>query len=175
MEGMNLLRSVARPLLAAPFLVDGLSALRSPEEHAERASVLLPLLQRVAPGLELDEEDLRLASRALGGLTLAASLSFALGKAPRTSAAVLAGIALPMACVNAPVWTAADRHERRALSSDLARRLALVGGLAIASADRVGEPSAAWRVANWKEQRERIADARAAERARFLTAGGVAE
>lgn len=171
-RGMNLLRSIARPLLAAPFFFDGLDALRSPEDHAERAAVLLPLLQRVAPDLDIDEDDLRPLSRILAGITIGASLGFASGKAPRTSAAVLAGIALPMAVVNAPVWTAQTRTQRRELALDLVRRLAFVGGLAIASADRVGQPSTAWRLANWKEQREKIADVRATERARLSNSGG---
>lgn len=172
---MNLLRLVARPLLAAPFIVDGLSALRSPQDHVERARVVLPLAERVLPNADLDDEDLRAATRILGGATVAAGLCFALGRAPRTAATVLTAIAVPMAIVNAPVWTAKDREERRDLASGLVERLALVGGLAIASADRVGEPSAAWKLSNSRARRREIAEIRQAERRLALAAVGVAE
>lgn len=171
MEGMNILRLVARPLLAAPFIVDGVSALRSPRVHVDRARAVLPLVEKIAPEAEIDEEDLTLATRALGGVAVASGVCFALGRAPRAAASVLAGIAVPMALVNAPVWTARSTSERREMVSDLVRRLALVGGLGIAAADRVGEPSAAWKVANWRAQRGRIAEVRAEERRRLLAAG----
>lgn len=164
--GMNILRALARPLLAAPFIHDGISALLKPADHVARASFVLPIAERIAPGAGLEEEDLRLTTRVLGAVSLTAGIALATGRAPRTSAALLAGIALPMALINAPVWRGEDREERIALASELARRLALVGGLAIASTDRVGEPSAAWRMSNRKVQRERIAAAREIERRR---------
>lgn len=167
---MNLLRLLARPMLAAPFIVDGASALRSPSEHVDRARAALPLLERLAPGLKVDDEDLRLTTRALGAVMLGAGAAFATGRAPRSSAAVLAGLAVPMTLINAPVWAAESKEDRREKTKELSGRLALVGGLAIASMDRMGRPSAAWRLSNSRAQRRAIAEARDAER-RALTAG----
>lgn len=163
---MNLLRLLARPLLAAPLLVDGFSALRSPSEHVDRAHAVLPLVEKLIPGLTIDDEDLRVTTRVLGAVMIGAGTAFALGKAPRTSAVILAGLAAPMAFVNAPVWEAESKEERFETMKELNKRLALVGGLAIASTDRVGRPSAAWRRSNSRKQRRALLEARAAGRRR---------
>jgi len=44
---MNLLRVVARPLLAAPFIADGVDALMHPRFHVERAAGVRPLIDKV--------------------------------------------------------------------------------------------------------------------------------
>ena len=43
---MNLLRVVARPLLAAPFIADGVDALMHPRFHVERAAGVRPLIDK---------------------------------------------------------------------------------------------------------------------------------
>lgn len=143
---MNLLRLVARPLLAAPFVVDGIDALLHPDDHVERARVLDPLTERL--GLDLDDDQLRLATRALGATTVITGAAFATGRCTRTSALVLAGISVPLAVVNHPVRTATSRLERRRLRDGRRRALALTGALLIASTDRRGAPSALWRWQN---------------------------
>ncbi|MDC4232691.1 DoxX family membrane protein [Actinomyces sp. B33] len=164
---MNILRALARPMLAAPFIVDGVSALRDPDEHVERAEPIRPLLARALPDRTVTDEQLRLATRALGGVTACAGACFALGKAPRAAAAVLTAVAVPMALVNNPVWEGGTRVQRRDRTNGLIARLGLVGGLAIASMDREGRPSAAWRLAAWRDERSRLAAARQKERARY--------
>lgn len=161
---MNVLRLLARPLLAAPFVLDGISAIRNPHEHVERAEPLRPLMERIT-GTPLDDRALVLATRVAGATTLLASLAFASGKAPRTSAAYLGAIAVPIALVNNPVWTARDADTRIAHTKGLLLRGALVGAMAIASVDRQGRPSAHWRYGAWRSQRERINEVRAQERA----------
>ena len=44
---MNILRSFARPMLAAPFIVDGLDALVRPSRHVEKFEKVAPTLERV--------------------------------------------------------------------------------------------------------------------------------
>ncbi|MDN6566294.1 MAG: DoxX family membrane protein [Actinomyces sp.] len=156
---MNILRMVARPLLAAPFIADGISAVRDPDPHVERAGVLTPLLERA--GIEVEESQLRLATRVLGGVTTLAGVSLALGKGVRTSAAVLATVAVPLAVVNNPVWTATSPQERRLQRRGLSRSLALFGGLVIASTDRQGRPSATWSLRNRCQQRGELKQVRA--------------
>lgn len=156
---MNILRMVARPLLAAPFIADGISAVRDPDPHAGRVQVLTPLLERA--GIEPDEDQLRLATRIVGGVTTLAGLSLALGRGTRTSAAVLATLAVPLAVVNNPVWTASSRDERRLLRRGLTRSLALFGGLLIASTDREGRPSVGWSCRNRRAQRQELKQVRA--------------
>jgi len=157
--GMNILRMVARPLLAAPFIADGISAVRDPDPHVERAHVVTPLLERA--GVEVDDSQLRLATRVVGAVTTLAGVSLALGKGVRTSAAVLATVAVPLAVVNNPVWTASTSDERRLLRRGLTRSLALFGGLVIASTDRQGRPSAAWSLRNHCQQRDELKQVKA--------------
>ncbi len=155
---MNLIRLVARPLLAAPFIADGWSALRDPSPHVERAEALTPLVEKA--GFTLSEDRLTLVTRALGAVTVAAGVALALGKGQRTAAAVLAGAALPLAVVNNPVWQASSREERHDTRQGLTRSLALFGGLLIASTDREGRPSAGWKLNNWREQRAEVTAAK---------------
>ncbi len=105
-RGMNLLRVVARPLLAAPFIADGVDALMHPRFHVERAAGVRPLIDKVtgAVGLEpLTDQQLAVATRVTGAVTVVAGLRFALGRKPRVAALTLAAIGAPMALVNAPL------------------------------------------------------------------------
>lgn len=148
---MNILRKIARPLLAAPFIIDGIDALRNPGVHALRSREVVdsakPLLDKA--GVEVKDEALVTASRVMGATSLVAGLGLATGFAPRSSAAVLCALAVPVAIVNAP------RSMRDRQIGDFSRRLAMIGALAIASTDRQGNPSAAWRLNAWQEARRR--------------------
>jgi len=111
--------------------------------------------------VEVDDSQLRLATRVVGAVTTLAGVSLALGKGVRTSAAVLATVAVPLAVVNNPVWTASTSDERRLLRRGLTRSLALFGGLVIASTDRQGRPSAAWSLRNHCQQRSELKQVKA--------------
>ena len=156
---MNLLRMVARPLLAAPFVADGIDAVRDPRSHVARIAPARPLIDRAASvaGVEADDGRLVAATRALGAVTAVAGVGFALGRAPRVCAAVLAVVGAPVAL--APRTGPAEEPGRAARRSAAMRRLALVGGALIASTDRVGAPSASWAR---RARRERAAAVRAA-------------
>lgn len=159
MVTMDILRLIARPLLAAPFVVDGWSALRFPTTHVQRARSATSALERV--GVDLDDDQLTLATRLAGGATVAAGLCLALGRFERPAAAVLAVSALPLACVNNPVWKAKTPESRDTMRSGLLKSLGLFGGLLIASTDRKGAPSLAWRRQARRDQRALIDDVRA--------------
>ena len=136
-RGMNLLRVVARPLLAAPFIADGVDALMHPRFHVERAAGVRPLINKAtnAVGLEpLTDQQLAVATRVTGAVTVVAGLRFALGRKPRVAALTLAAIGAPMALVNAP----------------------------LPGTTRVGQPSALVARAMRRDQRRAIAAAEAA-------------
>lgn len=150
---MNIMRLVARPLLASPFIIDGVDALRSPHKHVVRAQALTescePVINRL--GIEITDEQMILLSRVMGATSVIAGLSLATGKAPRSAAGILAVLSIPVAAVNA------SHSIHNGEAGDFARRLAMIGALAIASADRVGAPSAHWRFNSWRdERRERL-------------------
>ena len=167
-RGMNLLRVVARPLLAAPFIADGVDALRHPYEHVEHAASVRPLIDKAtgAAGLEpLTDEQLALATRVTSAVTVLAGLRFATGRHPRSAALCLAAIGAPMALVHMPTPGAMRKLPKDHAKSLRARalgKLGLVGGVLIASTDRVGQPSALVARAMRRDQRRAIAAAEAA-------------
>lgn len=119
-RGMNLLRVVARPLLAAPFIADGVDALMHPRFHVERAAGVRPLIDKAtdAVGLEpLTDQQLAVATRVTGAVTVVAGLRFALGRKPRVAALTLAAIGAPMALVNAPCPARRDACPRNRSSA----------------------------------------------------------
>lgn len=150
---MNILRAVARPLLAAPFVVSGIDALVRPSGHRERAKLFTPLLERA--GIELSDRAVDRSARLLGLTTIVSGTCLASGKLPRISAGVLAGVQVPISLANNPVWSKRGSERMEAVSSLIVQG-AILGGLLVASVDRVGKPSLSWRHANAKAQRAEI-------------------
>ena len=68
---MNILRSFARPMLAAPFIVDGLDALARPSRHVEKFEKVAPTLERAGLPPVL-ASDARMLTRASGAVSLVA-------------------------------------------------------------------------------------------------------
>ena len=166
---MNILRSFARPMLAAPFIVDGLDALVRPSRHVEKFEKVAPTLERVGLPPVL-ASDARLLTRASGAVSLVAGLGLATGRAPRTNATILAALNVPLTVVNNPVWAVKGTQARKEALSGLLRGAALGAGLALAAVDRQGRPSLAWQVRNARQQREAIQAARETVRQRYVTA-----
>lgn len=139
----NLLRAIARPLLAAPFILAGLDAATAPEHHRERAAHLYSLAEKAGLKIELSAAAVDTTTQATGLAMTAAGTALALGKLPRFSAATLAVLHVPLALANNPFWTheGAERHNSLV---NLAGAAGLIGGALIASADRVGKPSLGW-------------------------------
>lgn len=131
-------RFVARPLLGAMFVTDGLDALRSPG----------PRLQAVADaGLDKPEQLVRAnaAAMLLGGLGLST------GRLPRLSALVLVGSLVPTTVVGHAFWSAADKDAKTQQRIQFTKNLGLLGGLLLAAADTGGReslPHAAHRVSH---------------------------
>jgi len=159
---MNLLRVVARPLLAAPFIADGVDALMHPRFHVERAAGVRPLIDKAtgAVGLEpLTDQQLAVATRVTGAVTVVAGLRFALGRKPRVAALTLAAIGAPMALVNAPLPGTTRGLSKEQIKRRRYRTLnkaGLAAGVLLASTDRVGQPSALVARAMRRDQRRAI-------------------
>ena len=133
-----MLRSLVRPLVAAPFVIDSLDALRRPREHSRKIERYAPALRRLGLGALADAPTV--TTRAMAVATLGAATMLATGRAPRTSAAVLTVLSLPIA--------AAQTAAAPTLSDKLGtavHRGALTGAVILAALDREGSPSLAWR------------------------------
>ena len=150
---MSPIRSLARPLLAATYVVDGVSGLRSPAERVEAVR---------AAGLSEPEKLVQASSatQLVGGLALAS------GRLPRLSAVALAGAMVPSTYVRHPFWTAGDQQTKAQQRTMFLKNLSMLGGLLLAAADTGGReslPHAAARVSR-RAQKKAAKAARSAEK-----------
>lgn len=155
---MNVIRTLARPLLASVFIVDAIDALKRPDEHVEKLQPMESVIAKASDAVPAMPSNMRTLVRLHAAVTLGAGVLFALGKAPRTSATVLALASAPAAIVAHPVRTKAQREQNL---PGLLAKAAAIAGLSFAATDRQGEPSLAWRYHNWRDHRADIAQVRA--------------
>ena len=148
-----MIRKFARPMLASVFIWDGVDTLRNTSEHVADTESVLKRLRKVLPREYAGyiPNDPELVTRALGGAKTAAGTSLALGKAPRTSAAVLALTHVPNLVGNA-FWTEDSKEEKEAQRNGFITNTALLGALAIVTQDTEGKPSVRWRAAKASER-----------------------
>ncbi|MFE3799611.1 DoxX family protein [Nocardia tengchongensis] len=142
-----LMRRIARPLLAAPFVVDGATALAFPGPRVKAVDVFVQgvgrrLPQHVADRLNSDPE---MAVRANAGAQVVAGTLLALGKVPRPAAVVLAVTVIPSVVTEQDFWAEPDPERKAAKRIAFLKDVGLLGGLLIASGDTAGRPSLGWR------------------------------
>ncbi|TIC84138.1 DoxX family protein [Nocardioides sp. GY 10127] len=143
---MSLSRLIARPMLASVFVVGAANALKNGAALAEKAAPvtgrLVPVVQKAVPQFPSDPTTL---VRVNAGVQLAAALTLATGKAPRTSAAVLAATMVPTTWAGYPFWKAETPAQKKADQLGFVKNVAVTGGLIIAAGDTDGAPGVAWR------------------------------
>ncbi|MEU9000772.1 DoxX family protein [Streptomyces sp. NPDC048551] len=165
---MAVLRKLARPMLAAPFVTGGLRALRRPEAVAELAQPVVRALGKRVPALAADP--LKLV-RVNSAVQAGAGLLFATGRAPRLAALTLAATLVPTTLTGHAFWTVEDPEERARRRADFLTDLSVLGGLLIAAADTHGKPSLAYRSRHALDHRHPV---RAARRPVEAAAAGTA-
>jgi uncharacterized membrane protein YphA (DoxX/SURF4 family) len=137
---MTVVRRVARPMLAAIFVVQGLEQLRHPS--ALNAKVA-PFAEKLAPmGLPNDPE---LLVRANGATMLAGAELLAKGRVPRLASLALAGAMVPTTYVGHQFWAETDPAAKRTQRIGFLKNVGLIGGLLLASVDTEGRPGLAYR------------------------------
>lgn len=144
---MGPLRLLARPMLSAIFVSGGVAQLTDPAGHAPVArDVTQPLLDAAADSdVDVPATDttqlvqLNGLAQVVGGLLLAA------GKLPRLAALLLAGTLVPTTLAAHRFWEERDPEEKQAQQVHFFKNVSLLGGLLIATMDREGKPSLAWR------------------------------
>lgn len=147
---MKFIRIIARPLLASVFIADAVDALRNPDEHAEKLEPFDNAIDRARQTLPALPGNNRTLVRIHAGITLGAGLLFSVGKAPRTTATILACCTAPAAILSHPIKT---RQQRQHNLPSLLAKTAAIAGLTFAAADRQGSPSLGWRYRKWQEHR----------------------
>jgi len=147
-----LLRHLARPLLAVPFVYDGVSAVLHPAPHVEVAQAALDQMGTVVPAVrEATLGRVTLVVRAHGAATAVAGLFLAFHKAPRTAALVLAALTAPLAAASQPVTGGPGPRGERA--TRFTKALGLTGAALLAAADTEGRPGVRWRVQHARDER----------------------
>jgi uncharacterized membrane protein YphA (DoxX/SURF4 family) len=141
-----LIRRIARPLLSAVFIGQGVDSVLNPKPAAEAAAPtvdgLRALPDPIGSAIPGDPQALAQITAAVqigGGLLLAS------GKAPRIASAALALTVLPANLGAHMFWSEGDPQLKAEKRRDFLTDLSLLGGLMIASADTAGKPSLGWR------------------------------
>jgi uncharacterized membrane protein YphA (DoxX/SURF4 family) len=141
-----LIRRIARPLLSAVFIGQGVDSLLNPKPAAEAAAPtvdgLRALPDPVGSAIPSDPQKFAQINAAvqIGGGVLLAS-----GKLPRFASAALALTVLPANLGAHMFWSESDPQLKADKRRDFLTDLSLLGGLMIASADTAGKPSLGWR------------------------------
>ena len=143
---MRPVRTVARTLLSAAFVINGARTLNNPEPFVERAArvtdPLAPTLEKVAPGIPTDTASL---VRINAGVQLVGGLLLATGHLPRLAATALAGSLVPTTLAGHPFWQEDDPQKKSQDQVHFVKNLGLVGGLLLAALDTEGKPGLRWR------------------------------
>jgi putative oxidoreductase len=122
------IRRLARPMLAATFIAEGVDALRNPGPHVELAE---------SAGLSEADKLVRInAATKVGGGAL-----LALNRMPRLSSLALAASLVPTAAVRDAFWSESDPEAKATKKQGLLTDLGLLGGLLVATADTGGRES----------------------------------
>ncbi|MFF1922188.1 DoxX family protein [Streptomyces sp. NPDC058221] len=136
---MAVLRRIARPLLATPFVTEGARALRIPRPLAAgTASPAQRLGSPVGDPLQL--------ARLNAAVQIGAGGLLALGRCPRSASLVLAASLVPTTLAEHAWWKEEDAERRKDQRFHFARRIGLFGALLLAAADTHGKPSTAYQV-----------------------------
>ncbi len=140
------IRRIARPLLSAVFIGQGVETLRNPQVGAEAAQPTVEGLRQlpdpVGPNVPTDPETF---ARINAAVQISGGLLLATGKVPRIASAVLALTVVPGSLGAHQFWTETDSTRKAEKRRGFLTDLSLLGGLIIASADTAGKPSLGWR------------------------------
>lgn len=138
---MSISRRIARPLLAAVFIAEGLDAIRNPlpAEQAPRAGD--PLVTNDSfPGADTIP-----LVRVNGVVQVGGGVLLAIGKFPRLASLALIASIAPTTYTGHRFWEEPDADKRAQQRMQLLKNLGLLGGLIFSAVDTDGAPSVGWR------------------------------
>ncbi len=134
-------------MLSAIFVSGGVAQLTDPEGHAPVArDVTEPLLDAADEAdVEVPDADTTQLVQLNGLVQVVGGLLLAAGKLPRLAALLLAGSIVPTTLAAHRFWEEDDLATRQDQQVHFLKNVSLLGGLLIATFDREGKPSLAWR------------------------------
>jgi putative oxidoreductase len=142
-----LVRRIARPLLAAPFVYGGISTLRKPQDRVPGAA---PIIDKIAEAADKQlpvqvPRDVEQWVKADAAVKVIAGSLFGLGKLPRLTALALSASIVPTTLAGHRFWEHDDPTERFGQISNFLKNAGLLGGLLLAAVDTEGKPSVGYR------------------------------
>jgi uncharacterized membrane protein YphA (DoxX/SURF4 family) len=141
-----LIRRIARPLLSAAFVGQGVDSLLNPKSAAEAAAPTVDGLRALPDPLGSSiPTDAQTFAQLNAAVQIGGGLLLATGKAPRIASAALAFTVLPANLGAHMFWSESDPQIKAEKRREFLTDLSLLGGLMIASADTAGKPSLGWR------------------------------
>lgn len=161
---MSLVRRIARPLLAAPFVVEGVRTAITPE----RATALIPrsLVDRADSGLHSTPvpEAIGVSEilRVSGAVAAGAGLLYATGRSPRLAAGLLLATTTVGLAGRKRVWELRGAERREELLR-IVTDAGLIGGVLLAVVDHDGRPSLGYQVEKFLERSQKSAEAKKRE------------
>lgn len=124
-----LLSRVARPLIAAVSIANGVETLLNPKPKIEATTPLLAKTQGIVPPPPVSPAVLVQAGAAV---QITAGLMMALGWAPQVAATVLAAELIPSTVAEHPFWAPGPPDTRKAHQQHFLANCGLLGGLLLA-------------------------------------------
>lgn len=142
-----MIRKLARPMLASVYIADGVNTVKNASEHANDAERVVKTIKSVLPSqyAQFIPSDPETVAKINGGVKIGAGSTFALGKAPRLSASLLAASTVGTLLGRNAFWDAKDSDDKARRRNGAMTNVALLGGVLLASADTEGKPGLAWR------------------------------
>jgi len=138
---MTITRRLARPLLAAAFVDQGVQLARQAPQRAQAWSTVV---EKVREPLSLGDRDVASLVRIDGAAMAASGLLFGLGRLPRASALVMAVSMAPSTVAEHAFWKV-QGEERKTQRTLFLKDLGLVGAALVSVVDTDGKPGLTWR------------------------------
>ena len=138
---MTIMRRLARPLLAAAFVDQGVQLARRAPDHAQAWS---PVVDKVREPLGLGDRDVASLVRVDGAAMAVSGVLFGLGRLPRASALVMAVSMAPSTVAEHAFWKV-QGEERKTQRTLFLKDLGLVGAALVSVVDTEGRPGLTWR------------------------------
>jgi putative oxidoreductase len=153
---MKPVRTAARAMLSAIFVVSGVRILIKPDSKVEAARRVTdrigPLLEKVDPRIP---SDARTLVRAKAASDVLAGLALATGHFTRPAAAMLAAGLVPTTIAGHPFWDGDSPQSRAEHQTHFLKNLGLLGGLLLAAADTQGQPGLRYRTSHAVDRSQR--------------------
>jgi uncharacterized membrane protein YphA (DoxX/SURF4 family) len=141
-----LIRRIARPLLSAAFIGQGVNSLFHPKSAAEAVAPTVDGLRALPDPVGSNvPADAQTFAQINAAVQVGCGILLATGKMPRLASAALALTVLPANLGAHMFWNEADPQRKAEKRQALLTDVSLLGGLLIAAADTEGKPSLGWR------------------------------